>query len=117
MVCNSKITIYHQNGLDENTHFETWKRYNYENVWFKASYDSKLDTGYSDNNSFNCRIGYDENPNLNINNFSQGDIIVEGHLTLDITSQTELNDYKIFNITSIKDNNFGEAKHIHLGGK
>lgn len=116
MKCNSKVTIYHQNGLNEN-HFEKWDRYNYDYVWFYGNEDAKIDKGYTEANSFDCRIPYEKNPNLDIANFSMGDIVVEGHLDIDIETQTDLNDYLIYNISSKKNNKTGCSKHIHIGGK
>ena len=51
------------------------------------------------------------------NNFSIGDIIVKGTLATDIQTQQDLRNYDIYNITSIKVNDFGGSPHIHLGGK
>lgn len=116
MKCNSKITIYHQNGLNEN-HFEKWDRYNYDYVWFYSKENAEVNKGYNEANSFDCRIPYDKNSQLNIANFSMGDIVVEGHLNIDIESQTDLSDYSIYNITSISNNKTGCSKHIHIGGK
>ena len=117
MVYNSKVTIYHQDGLDETTRFEKWKRYNYDNVWFYGYEDASVNKGYDDNNEFDCRIPYDVNAGLDISNFSKGDIVVEGNLNLDIETQADLSNYLVYNIKSIKNNKFGEAKHIHIGGK
>lgn len=117
MKCNNQVTIYHQNGLDIATHFEKWDRYNYDNVWFYGYQNSTINEGYSDNNKFDCRIPYDKNSELDISNFSKGDIVIEGHIELDISNQSDLENYIIYNITSIKDNKFGEAKHIHIGGE
>ena len=62
------------------------------------------------------RIPYDLNNGLDINDFAIGDILVQGTLETDITTQQDLKDYLIYNVTSINNNNFGENKHIHLGG-
>ena len=62
------------------------------------------------------RLPYDLNE-LDINNFSIGDVIVQGELTQDIATQQDLKNYQVYNITSIKNNNFGNSKHIHIGGK
>lgn len=115
MITNSSLTIYHMNGLDEQTRLETWQRFNYDNVWFFGGRGAGLNKGYDNANDVQIRIPYDKN--LNINNFSIGDIIVQGHLNIDIQTQQDLKDYLIYNITSIQDNNFGNSKHIHIGGK
>ena len=116
MIVNSSLTIYHRDGLDEN-HYEKWTRYNYSNVWFFGGKGAGLNKGYDNANDVQIRIPYDQNSDLDISNFEIGDIIVQGTLDFDITTQQNLEDYLIYNITSINDNNFGNNKHIHIGGK
>ena len=115
MICNNSVTIYHMSGLDVSTHFEIWTRYNYENAWVFGGKGASTNKGYDNANDIEIRLPYSKNE-LNINNFSIGDIIVVGTLTQDIQTQSDLKDYLIYNITSIKDNKFG-TKHIHLSGK
>lgn len=117
MIKNSSLTVYHYDGLDKVTHFEKWKRYNYDNVWFFGGKGAGINKGYDNANNVDVRIFYDQDDELDINNFAIGDIIVKGTLTTDIESQQDLKQYLIYNITSINDNNFGINKHIHLGGK
>ncbi len=117
MITNSSLTIYHQDGLDLTTHFEKWTRYNYENVWFFGGKGAGINKGYDNANDVQIRIPYSKNEGLNINDFAIGDIIVQGTLDLDIDTQQDLSNYLIYNITSIKNNNFGINQHIHLGGK
>ena len=117
MITNEKVTIYHMNGLDATTHLETWTRYNYDNAWFFGERASSMDKGYNDNNGVQVRLPYDANSNLDISHFSIGDIIVKGELDTDIETQQDLSNYLIYNITSIKNNDFGNNKHIHLGGQ
>lgn len=116
MICNSKLTIYHQDGLDVATHLEKWRRFNYDNVWFFGGKGASLNKGYDNANDVEIRLPYHLNE-LDINNFSIGDIIVQGELTQDIATQQDLKNYQVYNITSIKNNNFGNSKHIHIGGK
>lgn len=116
MITNSSLTIYHKSGLDSTTHLEKWTRYNYDKVWFFGGKGAGINKGYDNANDVEVRIPYDENI-LNANNFAIGDIIVQGTLNTDIETQEDLNDYLIYNITSIKNNNFGSNQHIHLGGK
>lgn len=116
MICNSKLTIYHQDGLDVATHLEKWRRFNYDNVWLFGGKDASLNKGYDNANDVEIRLPYDMNE-LDINNFSIGDIIVQGELTQDIATQQDLKNYQVYNITSINNNNFGNSKHIHIGGK
>ena len=117
MITNSSLTIYHLSGLDEITHFEKWTRYNYDKVWFFGGKNANINNGYTETSFAEIRIPYDQNPELNIKNFAEGDIIVQGTLDIDIDKQTDLKEYDIYNITSIKNNNFGKNQHIHLGGK
>lgn len=116
MIVNSSLTVYHK-GFDKVKRLETWTRYNYENVWFKGGKGSSTNKGYENANNVQVRIPYDVNSNLNINNFSIGDILVQDTLNLDIKTQQDLKDYEIYNITSKVDNNFGTQKHVHLSGK
>lgn len=116
MITNSSLTIYHMSGLDVSTHFETWTRYNYENVWFFGGKGASINKGYDNANDVEIRIPYDKNTSLDIKNFAIGDIIVQGTLETNITTQDDLSSYQIYNITSIKNNTFG-TPHIHLGGK
>jgi hypothetical protein len=115
MLVNSSVTIYHK-GFDNETRLEKWERYNYDKVWFFSSNMSIINKGYTDSNSVQVRISYDMN-DVNIENFSVGDIIVQGTLTTDITTQEDLSNYQTFNITNITNNTYGKNKHIHLQGK
>jgi len=117
MICNSKLTIYHYEGLDDTTHLEKWTRYNYDNVWFFGGKGAGINKGYDNANDVEIRLPYDKNTNLDISKFKIGDIIVQGEITLDIATQQDLKNYQIYNITSINNNNFGKNQHIHIGGK
>lgn len=117
MICNSKLTIYHKSGYDVSNNFEIWTRYNYDNVWFFGNKNANQNVGYDNMNSVQVRIPYDNNSNLDINNFEIGDIMVQGELNTDITTQEDLNNYQVYAITTINNNNFGKNQHIHLGGK
>ena len=117
MLTNKKLTIYHQAGLDVATHFEKWQRFNYDNAWVFGGKGASINKGYDNANDVEIRLPYDSNDNLDVSNFAIGDIIVEGNLTDDIQTQDDLRDYLVYNITSIKNNNFGNNQHIHIGGK
>lgn len=117
MLINSQLTIYHNGGIDQTTRTIKWVRYNYDNVWFFGGKGASIHKGYDNANDVDIRIPYDMNTNLSISNFSIGDIIVQGNLTIDITSQQDLDSYLVYNIKSINDNNFGNNQHIHIGGK
>lgn len=116
MITNSSLTIYHKDGLDVATHLEKWTRYNYDKVWYFGGKGASINKGYDNANDVEIRIPYKQNT-LNITNFAIGDIIVKGTLDFDINKQKDLINYDIYNITSIKNNNFGNNPHIHIGGK
>ena len=115
MITNASLTHYHKT-LDETTRLEKWIRYNYENVWWFGGKGSSINKGYENANDVDVRIPYDKN-GIDISNLAIGDIIVKGTLDTDITTQQDLKNYEVYNITSINDNNFGINPHIHLGGK
>ena len=116
MKTNASLTHYHKT-IDDDIRLEKWIRYNYGNVWFFGGKGSGINKGYENANDCDIRIWYEKNDNLNIANFSIGDIVIKGTLDTDITTQQDLNSYEVYNITSINDNNFGINPHIHLGGK
>ena len=115
MICNNSVTIYHMT-LDLTTHLEKWTRFNYDNAWVFGGKGASINKGYDNANDVEIRLSYEKNT-LDINNFAIGDIIVEGKATREISTQQDLSDYLVYNITSIKNNNFGNNPHIHLGGK
>lgn len=117
MITNSSLTIYHMSGLDETTHLEKWTRYNYSNVWFFGGKGAGINKGYDNANDVQVRIPYNQNSGLDISKFAIGDIIVQGTLETNIETQQDLENYLVYNITSINNNNFGNNQHIHLGGK
>ena len=116
MLTNSKVTIYHK-GFNEETNLEKWIRFNYDDVWFFGGENASVNKGYDNANNFDCRIPYETNDNLDVRNFAVGDIVVEGELTDNIETQSDLEGYLIYNIISITNNTFGNNKHIHIGGK
>ena len=114
MLTNSSLTVYHK-SLDENM-LEVWTRFNYDKVWVFGGHGAGINKGYENANDVQVRIFYGQNPELNIGNFSIGDIVVPQALSTDIITQQDLN-VDFYNITSITDNKFGTRPHIHLGGK
>ena len=114
MITNSSLTIYHK-VLDEETRLEKWIRYNYSKVWFFGGKGASINKGYNNANDVDVRIPY--NMELDVNNFAIGDIIVKGDLHQEIATQQDIINCKVYNITSINDNNFGNNPHIHIGGK
>lgn len=116
MLTNSSLTVYHK-GYNDETRLETWVRYNYPRVWFFGGKGAGINKGYVDANDVEIRVPFDLNDNLDIRNFSIGDIVVQGTLNIDIQTQQDLKDYQTYNIRSINNNDFGRNKHIHIGGK
>ena len=122
MIVNSKLTVYHLK-LDEDTRLEKWVRFNYgddttENkIWWFGGKGTSTNKGYENANDVQIRIPYDINESLNINDFAIGDILVEGYITDNITTQQNLADYDVYNITAINNNDFGSSKHIHISGR
>lgn len=114
MITNSELTLYHC-SLDSFTHNEVWERINFDKVWWFGGKGSRLNKGYDNANNVDVRIPYDKN-NVDLTKISIGDIIVKGRVTTDITTQQDLDEDIVYNITSINDNNFGNNPHLHLGG-
>lgn len=115
MITNASLTHYHKT-IDDETRLEKWIRHNYDNVWWFGGKGSSINKGYENANDVDVRIPYDKN-NIDISNLAIGDIIIKGTLDINITTQQDLKNYEVYNITSISDNNFGSSPHIHLGGK
>lgn len=116
MITNSSLTVYHK-GFDYVKHEETWTRYNYDKIWWFGGKGASTNKGYENANDVDVRIAYEYYNDLNILNFEIGDIMVEGNLDINIKTQQDLKDYKVYNITAINNNVFGNNKHIHLSGK
>lgn len=116
MITNSSMTLYHK-ILDQETRLYKWIKYNISKVWWFGGKGSNTQKGYEIANDVQVRIPYDVNNNINIEQFSIGDIICKGTINKDIESQDDLEGLEYYNITSINNNNFGNNQHIHLGGK
>lgn len=116
MLINNSLTIYHKK-FDGVTRLEKWIRFNYDKVWYFGGKGAGINKGYDNANDVEVRIFYNLNNNLDIKNFSIGDIIVKGTLKQDISTQQDLKNYEVYNITSINDNTFGTNPHIHIGGR
>lgn len=114
MISNSDLTLYHKT-FNKTTKLEEWTRYNYNNIWWFGGRGAGINKGYDNANDVEIRIPYTLNPD--IKNFSVGDILIKGEVNLNITRQQDLNDYEVYNIISINNNNFGNSPHIHIGGK
>ena len=114
MITNASLTIYHKE-YDEETRLDKWKRYNYDKVWFFGGKGASINKGYDNANNVDVRIPYDNN--LSVNNIAIGDILIKGTITNEISTQQDLSNYEIYNITSINDNKFGNNPHIHIGGR
>ena len=116
MITNTDITLYHK-WFDEEARLEKWIRHYYEKVWWFGGKGTNTQIGYENANDVQIRIPYESNENLNIADFSIGDIVCKGNIEKTITSQSELNGVEFYNITAINNNTFGNNQHIHLGGK
>lgn len=116
MLTNSSLTVYHK-WYDETERIEKWKRFNYENVWWYGGKGTGINKGYENANDVQIRIFYELNEGLNFKNFSIGDILIQGTIDKDITTQQDLEQESIYNITSLNNNTFGNNPHIHIGGK
>ena len=115
MITNSSLTIYHKT-FDKTTRLEKWIRYNYDKVWFHGGKGASINKGYDNANNVDIRIPYDQNK-IDIDAIKIGDILVQGKLATNITTQQDLSSYDVYNITSIVDNKFGKNPHVHIGGK
>lgn len=115
MKCNGSLTVYHKSF--DNNMLEIWTRFNYANVWFYGGQGAGIDKGYENANDVQIRIPYGQNASLDFGNFAIGDIVVNGTLETDITTQQDLDGLEFYNITSKRNNTYGQAPHIHLGGK
>ena len=113
MLTNSSLTVYHK--VKDNHSFK-WVRFNYANVWWYGGRGTSLNKGYDGANDVQIRIFYELNEGLKYENFQIGDILVQGTLSDDITSESDVK-VERYNITSLTNNIFGGSKHIHISGK
>lgn len=113
MLTNSSLTVYHK---IENDREYKWVKYNYEKIWWYGGKGASLNKGYENANDVQIRIFYELNPKLDYGNFGIGDILVQGTLESDITSEEDI-EGEYYNITSLNNNIFGKNKHIHISGK
>lgn len=114
MISNKDVTIYHK-SIDVATRLEQWTRYNYTSVWYFGRQTASVNKGYDNANSVEVRIPMSKV--ASIDNFAIGDIIVLGNLSIDISTQQDLNGYIVHNITAIANNDFGGTPHVHISGK
>lgn len=115
MITNSSMTLYHK-IINQDTKLEEWVRYNFEKIWWFGGKGAGLNKGYDNANDVEVRIPYKLNK-IDVDKIHIGDILVKGTLKTDIKTQRDLSNQEVYNITSIKNNNFGGTPHIHLGGK
>lgn len=121
MLVNNCMTHFHK-GIDDTTRLETWTRYNYgtkknPTIWAHGGMGARFNKGFADANDLQVRIPYDLNPNLDITNFELDDMIVLDEIEQDIVAQSDLDNYEVFKIRSITNNDYKvvDNKHIHLG--
>ena len=100
MLVNSSLTVYHK-YYDETERLEKWQRFNYEKVWWFGGKGAGINKGYENANDVQIRIPYDMNKELDFENFSIGDILIQGTVDKDITTQQDLEQESIYNITSL----------------
>lgn len=112
MLTNNTITYYHKT-INTNTRLENWTKYSFTNVWEFGKKGSTQNSGYENANNIEVRIPMEQVSDTSI--FAIGDIIAIGSQN-DITSQSDLNGIEFYNVTNIAINDFGNNKHIHLGG-
>ena len=115
MISNCSLTLYHKT-FDDKERLEKWIRYNFSNIWWFGGKGASINKGYDNANDVEIRISR-LNHEINEKDFAIGDILVKGEVKIDINTQQDLNEYEVYNITSIKDNNFGLNPHLHIGGK
>lgn len=116
MLTNNKVTIYHKSGLDVATRLEKWTRYNYDDVWVFERKSASITNEIDNANNIEIRIPYNKNQ-INIQNLTIDDVIVVGHIELNINTIQDLKGYNTYVIDNITDNKFGYNQHIHIGGK
>lgn len=115
MITNSRLTIYHK-YFDKVSKVDKWKRQEVKNVWWYGGKGANYNKGLENANEVKIRIPKDIN-DLNSLEIEIGDILVKGIIDKEISLQSDLRDYEIYNVTSIIDNDFGLNKHIHIEGK
>lgn len=113
MISNSNLTIFHKK-INKEKLIEEWEKYNFNNCWVFESKNASVDNGYKDSNKIEVRMPYNEEI---INIIKIGDIIVPKKINYDIKRQQDLKDVNVYNILTIKSNNFGKNKHIHISGE
>lgn len=114
MTTNASMTLYHRNDKTGK-----YTRFFIEKVMWQGGKGAGIDKGYENANDVTVRIPKQENDLINVV-FDIGDIIVKGNVPNEITKKSDLQGFNdIYNITLIKDNDFGSPcmQHIHLGGK
>lgn len=116
MLKNGGFTLYHK-GFNKQLKHEYWTRFNYPQAWFFGGIGARFNIGFDEANDVKARVSYKDYPDLDIKNFSIGDIIVKDTLEVDIEKETDLKDYETYKIKSINNNDFGLNPHIHLEGK
>lgn len=104
MLTNKDITIYHK-MLNEETRLEEYRSFYYQNCWVFGGKGASINKGYENANDIEIRIPYSTNENLNIADFTIGDIIFIGKGIKFVKTQNDLNG-EVYNITSIINNTF-----------
>jgi len=110
------ITLYHH-VFDSKTQTDKYEIKYFYNVSWQGGKGASIDKGYIQDNDIKIRIFYKDNPELNINDFSIGDFIIQGISNKKVTKQSEIKN--AYNITSKIPHIRGsiETNHISLGAK
>ena len=111
---NSDLTLYHK-VFDDVNKIEKWEKHYYPYIWWYGRSNGTINKGIEESKSLDIRIWYDKNENLDISDFSLGDIVVKGSQA-SINTQQDLEGLEYYNISSISNNTNGTRPHIHLGG-
>jgi len=114
LITNSSLTIFHV-GRDTENRDINYTKYEYPKVWIYKQDNASIKEGVNDANSIIVRIPYEFN-DIDIENISKGDIMVEGILENDSVSINDLSGYKTYTINSVTNNKFGTRQHVHIRG-
>lgn len=110
LLADESITIYHKTFNPE-TRMDDWKPYHYVGSWFEKRAATPASNGLNAADSLIVRI-----PAANIRGeimACPGDIIVRGKVSDPITGPTQLDPYRRFEITAVRDNRRGVLSMQH----
>lgn len=110
------ITVYHY-VYDEKNQTDKYEIRHFYNVSWQGGKGASVNKGYEQSNDIKIRIFHKDNPELNVNMFKIGDVVVGGIVNKKISKQSELPN--AYNVTTIIPHERGslETNHIELGAK